>query len=221
MSTLRMAAIALVTTPLYLLLSVWGEGGFAPFFSKPAVVAVAAITLVAGLASVFTQGNLSTGEREDKTNRWVLLRPDPPGPARRLPAGPVRPRRLVALIDGEAVRWAGVALYAVGTVLRIVPVFILGRRFSGLVAIQPGHSLVTGGLYSRIRNPSYLGLIVLTLGWGLAFDAWVGVLPFAVLNDPAAGRRAGLRGADAGEPKFGDEFAAWRARTWRLIPGVY
>ena len=46
---------------------------------------------------------------------------------------------------GEGVRWIGVALYAVGGVLRLAPVFVLGRRFSGLVAIQPDHRLVTTG----------------------------------------------------------------------------
>ncbi|MCM3755760.1 hypothetical protein M3665_27965, partial [Bacillus licheniformis] len=54
--------------------------------------------------------------------------------------------------------------------------FVLGKRFSGLVAIQPGHTLVTGGIYSRIRNPSYLGLVVNSLGWALVFRSSVGVL---------------------------------------------
>ena len=48
--------------------------------------------------------------------------------------------------------------------MRIWPIFVLGRRFSGLVAIQPGHELVTDGIYGVIRHPSYLGLIVMTLG---------------------------------------------------------
>lgn len=218
MSTFRMAAIALVTTPLYLLLSVWGEGGFGPFLSKPAVVAVAAITLVAGLASVFTQGNLSTGEREDKANRWVLIALIPLGLlGGYLPA--LCDRQGWGLIDGDAVRWLGVGLYAAGTVLRIVPVFVLGRRFSGLVAIQPGHSLVTDGLYSRIRNPSYLGLIVLTLGWGLAFNAWIGVVLTVLMIPPLVARMDSEERMLASQ--FGDEFATWRARTWRLIPWVY
>ena len=49
-----------------------------------------------------------------------------------------------------------------GGALRIWPVFVLGRRFSGLVAIQPGHTLVTTGIYSVIRNPSYLGLLIIS-----------------------------------------------------------
>ena len=73
-------------------------------------------------------------------------------------------------------RWLGVVLFAAGGALRIAPTFVLGRRFSGLVAIQPGHELVTTGLYGTIRHPSYLGLILMMLGWALGFRSLVGVL---------------------------------------------
>jgi protein-S-isoprenylcysteine O-methyltransferase Ste14 len=46
-------------------------------------------------------------------------------------------------LDGDTTRWLGIALFAAGGALRLWPVFVLGRRFSGLVAIQPGHTLVT------------------------------------------------------------------------------
>ena len=79
-------------------------------------------------------------------------------------------------IDGDATRWLGLALFTVGGILRLWPVFVLGRRFSGLVAIQPGHTLVTSGIYGFIRHPSYLGLLIGALGWGLAFRSVIGVL---------------------------------------------
>jgi protein-S-isoprenylcysteine O-methyltransferase Ste14 len=122
-------------------------------------------------------------------------------------------------LGGEGVRWAGVLLYAAGGVLRLAPVFVLGRRFSGLVAIQPEHRLVSSGLYGVIRHPSYLGLFVLSLGWGLAFRSGVGVI-LAVLTLPVV-----LARIDAEErllsETFGAEYDAYRARTWRLVPYVY
>jgi protein-S-isoprenylcysteine O-methyltransferase Ste14 len=120
---------------------------------------------------------------------------------------------------GEGVRWVGFLLYSVGGVLRLAPVFVLGRRFSGLVAIQPEHRLVSSGLYGVIRHPSYLGLFVLALGWGLAFRAGVGVV-IAVLMLVVV-----LARIDAEErllsESFGAQYDAYRARTWRLIPYVY
>jgi protein-S-isoprenylcysteine O-methyltransferase Ste14 len=103
--------------------------------------------------------------------------------------------------------------------LRIWPVFVLGRRFSGLVAIQPGHTLVTSGVYGVIRHPSYLGLLVSSLGWGLAFRSGIGVLLAALLIPPLLGRiRAEERLL---REQFGAEYEAYRAQTSRLIPGVY
>ena len=66
--------------------------------------------------------------------------------------------------------------------------FVLGHRFSGLVAIQPGHTLVTHGLYGVIRNPSYLGLLIMTVGWGLVFRSGVGLLLAALFVPPLIAR---------------------------------
>ena len=126
----------------------------------------------------------------------------------------------ILTFGGEGVRWFGVALYALGGVLRLAPVFVLGRRFSGLVAIQPDHRLVTGGIYGVIRHPSYLGLFVNALGWGLAFRAGVG-RPHRRADAPCRACADRRRGAIASSETFGAEYDAYRARTWRLIPYVY
>src|ERR1035441_7348689 len=82
----------------------------------------------------------------------------------------------------------GAAVFSVGCGVRMWPVFVLGNRFSGLVAIQPGHALVTTGIYGVIRNPSYLGLLINSLGWGLAFRSGVGVLLTALIVPPLFAR---------------------------------
>ena len=97
--------------------------------------------------------------------------------------------------------------------------FVLGRRFSGLVAIQPGHRLVTDGIYGIIRHPSYLGMIVNMLGWALVFRSALGVLLVALTVAILIGR---IRSEEALlQSQFGPEYEAYRARTWRLIPGIY
>jgi protein-S-isoprenylcysteine O-methyltransferase Ste14 len=101
----------------------------------------------------------------------------------------------------------------------MVPVFVLGNRFSGLVAIQPGHTLVTTGVYCKVRNPSYLGLVLMNFGWAMAFNAWAGVLCAVLMIPPLIARINAEERMLASQ--FGDEFAAWKARTWRLIPWVY
>lgn len=61
-------------------------------------------------------------------------------------------------------RWTGVVICGAGGLLRLIPVYVLGRRFSGLVAIQENHKLETRGVYGLVRNPSYLGMMLTALG---------------------------------------------------------
>src|SRR5215203_6045042 len=172
---------------VYLGLAVLGWAGFAAFFAHPARIALAVVLVALTGAALFSQGNLSAGEREDRGNRWVIGAIGVIGLASAyVPA--YSDRTELWTLDGDAVRWIGVALFAAGGVLRLWPVFVLGRRFSGLVAIQPGHSLVTTGIYGIIRNPSYLGFIIASLGWDLAFRSWVGVLLTALTVPPLVAR---------------------------------
>lgn len=215
---LKLGLVSVLSTALFLGLAILGWGGLAPFFAHPARTAVAVITVALVVAALFTQGNLSPGEREDRANRWVL--------AVFLPIGLIggylpawSDRADFWTIDGDATRWLGVALFAIGGALRLWPVFVLGRRFSGLVAIQPGHRLVTDGIYGIIRHPSYLGMIVNMLGWALVFRSTLGVLLVALTVAILIGR---IRSEETLlRSQFGPEYDAYRARTWRLLPGLY
>ncbi|MGP0012462.1 methyltransferase family protein [Pseudomonas sp.] len=216
--SLRLAFFSIAATLGYLGLAVWGFGGWSAFVAQPALLALAVVTVLLAGSALFTEANLSPGVREDRGNRWVI------------PVIGALGLLLVGLVPwtarlgwwtfgGEGVRWFGVLLFAVGGVLRMWPVFVLGKRFSGLVAIQPGHRLVTTGLYRVLRNPSYLGLLVNSLGWALAFRSGVGVLLTALTLIPLIARMHSEEALLKAE--FGEEYEAYRARTWRLLPGVY
>jgi len=208
----------IVATAAYLGLAIFGRGGFAAFFSHPALTALAVVLILLTGAALFSRGNLSPGMREDRANRWVIPAFGLIGVlAAYLPA--YTDRKGFWILDGETIRWLGVILFATGGALRIWPVFMLGRRFSGLVAIQPGHTLVTGGVYGIIRHPSYLGLLVNSLGWALAFRSSVGVLLTALLIPALVARiRAEERLL---RTHFGGEYDAYCRRTSRLLPGLY
>ena len=192
--------------------------GFAAFFSHAALIALPVVLFVLSGVALFSGGNLSPGEREDRGNRWVLAAFGVIGLlAAYLPA--YTDRTDFWTIDGDAVRWLGVVLFAAGGALRIWPVFVLGHRFSGLVAIQPGHTLVTRGIYGVIRHPSYLGLLVNALGWALAFRSVVGVLLTALTIPPLLARiRAEEKLLRA---QFGDAYDLYQRRTSRLIPRIF
>jgi len=202
----------------YFGLAILAWGGIGAFFSHPPLVALAVVSVLLFAAAFFAGGNISPGVREDRSNRWVLTAFGVISFLLAwLPA--YTDRREIWIIDGDTVRWIGVALYAAGGALRLWPVYVLGNRFSGLVAIQPGHTLVTTGIYAIIRHPSYLGLLVNSLGWSLAFRSGVSVLltalTLATLLARIHAEERLLRS------QFGEEYAAYCARTSRLIPGIY
>lgn len=214
-------AIVLATllgTLFYLALAVFGYGGVAAFFSHPARIALAVVLFALSTAALFSGGNLNPGEYEDRDNRWVLTAFALLG----LLSGfvPAYTDRIdFWTMDGDTLRWTGVAVFAIGGALRLWPVFVLGRRFSGLVAIQPGHELVTTGIYGKVRNPSYLGLLISMLGWALAFRSVVGVLLALCMLPPLIARmRSEERLLRA---HFGVQYENYRKRTWRLIPWLY
>jgi protein-S-isoprenylcysteine O-methyltransferase Ste14 len=210
--------LVILGSAAYLGLAVIGWGSVTAFFSHPALIALAIVLFALSGVALFAGGNLSPGVREDRANRWVIVAFALIGlSAGFLPAW--TDRNDFWTLDGDAVRWLGVFLFAVGGALRIWPVFVLGHRFSGLVAIQAHHTLATSGVYGVIRHPSYLGLLANSLGWALTFRSAVGVLLTTLLIPPLVARIHAeeklLRS------QFGAQYDAYRARTSRLIPGIY
>jgi protein-S-isoprenylcysteine O-methyltransferase Ste14 len=202
----------------YLGLAVLGWGSFTAFFSHPALTAAVVIQCSLAIVALFAGGNLSPGVKEDRGNRWVLAAIIIPGLLQAwLPAW--TDRNEIWCVDGDTARWIGVGLLAAGGALRLWPVFVLGNRFSGLVAIQEGHTLVTKGIYSTIRNPSYLGLLIGGLGWSLAFRSWLGIFLTGLMIPPLVARMASEERLL--HDQFGADYDAYRARTARLVPGVY
>ncbi|MBV9431568.1 MAG: isoprenylcysteine carboxylmethyltransferase family protein [Hyphomicrobiales bacterium] len=218
MTVLTRVLATMISFVGYVALAVLGAGGIHRFLSHPPFVAAAIVLFVLSGTAVFTKGNLSSGEREDRENRWVLAVLVPLGILIGfLPA--YTDRRGFWTLDGDAIRWLGVMLFATGGALRLWPVFVLGRRFSGLVAIQEGHRLVTDGVYGVVRHPSYLGLLISSLGWVLVFRSGVGIILVAAMIAPLLAR---IRAEDRLlRSHFGSEYEAYSSRTAKLIPGVF
>jgi protein-S-isoprenylcysteine O-methyltransferase Ste14 len=213
-----LAVVTALSGVAYFGLAILGWGGFGPFFSHPPLIVLTIVGCVMFAIAPLSGGNISPGEREDRSNRWVLPVFGLLGLLSAwLPA--YTDRHEFWTIDGDGIRWIGIVLFAGGGALRMWPVFVLGHRFSGLVAIQPGHQLVTSGIYRVVRHPSYLGLLIGSLGWALAFRSGVGVLLVACMFAPLLARMRAEE--NLLRSHFGAQYDAYSARTSRLIPGIY
>ncbi len=106
-------------------------------------------------------------------------------------------------------RWTGLALGVVGLAGVIVARYTLGRSFS---VTPQARTLVTTGIYSRIRNPIYISAEILLIGiaimlWKLSLLlVFLVVIPMQIWRARSEARVL--------EEKFGDEYRAYRRRTW-------
>jgi protein-S-isoprenylcysteine O-methyltransferase Ste14 len=126
-------------------------------------------------------------------------------PSLRTP-GPVRVVGLVAM-------WLGLAL-------RGWAVAALGSAFRTTVEVDRGQGVVSTGPYARIRHPSYTGLLLILAGLGLAMGNWLAAAICVAVPLPAVLRRIAVEEAELTRV-LGDPYRRYRARTSRLVPGVW
>jgi protein-S-isoprenylcysteine O-methyltransferase Ste14 len=194
----------------------WGDWSF---FAHPARREFVVATIVLSVAACFSGTScLSSGkavslESKRIIPRFILLF------LFMTVIPPYCDRRDFWVIDGDTARYLGLALYWIGSVIRLVAIFVLGRRFSGFVAIQEDHKLETGSIYKYIRHPSYAGLLIATIGWTLVFRSVIGLvlnlILFLLLLIRMTDEEKFL------ENEFGDEYRSYQKKTWRLVPFVY
>jgi protein-S-isoprenylcysteine O-methyltransferase Ste14 len=129
--------------------------------------------------------------------------------------------RVAALPDG-AWPWliTGVALTWAGLLLRLWSIGTLGRYFQCTVMVHENQSVIDTGPYRHIRHPSYTGMLLITLGLGVALGNWLSVAVCVAL--PLAGLLTRISVEEAVlERELGEPYRRYEARTHRLVPGVW
>lgn len=120
----------------------------------------------------------------------------------------------------QALRWAGLGLFAAGLALRWYSMAYLGRLFTYDVAIAADHRVVDSGPYRLIRHPAYTGSLLSFVGLGVyggnALSLLLLVAPIAL----AFLHRIAIEEA-ALESALGSRYVDYEGRTKRLIPFVY
>ncbi|MEY3028754.1 MAG: hypothetical protein RL198_151 [Actinomycetota bacterium] len=118
----------------------------------------------------------------------------------------------------EALGWLGGALAVIGVAIALVAGFGLGSSLTASPIPRARASLVTTGLYSRVRHPIYFGILL--AGFGILLDAgyWpqliILLMLWLVLKTKADFEESLLR------QRFPD-YAAYAQRTPQLIPRIF
>jgi protein-S-isoprenylcysteine O-methyltransferase Ste14 len=204
---------------LFLLLMVMGWGDVRGFFAHPVRLGVVLLHLIMIPVMTFATSGRSKGMRHapDWKPFFPLLVFHSLFTAFVMPY--MDARGIWVLPGGEGTRWAGLAVLALGVALRLGPMLELGRRFVSVVALQPDHALHTRGFYGPVRHPSYLGILLMDLGFAGVFRSTVALLLMPVVFWMFK-RRMDVEERFMTE-QFPGQYREYMGRTARLLPGVY
>jgi len=96
----------------------------------------------------------------------------------------------------------------------------LGRAWSITLEVREQHALITHGIYEKLRHPMYASFWLWAISQALLLPNWVaglsGIVGFGTLFFARVGYEERMM-----LETFGDEYRAYMARTYRLIPGIY
>jgi protein-S-isoprenylcysteine O-methyltransferase Ste14 len=109
-------------------------------------------------------------------------------------------------------------LVVAGVALACWSRYVLGRNWSSVVQIKRGHDLIETGPYRHVRHPIYTGILVAFIGTALKEGDVRCIFAFAILF-ASFWRKLRMEERMLGDA-FGPAYAAYRARTKALVPGI-
>ena len=121
---------------------------------------------------------------------------------------------------GELPDWifyVGISLMFLGVLVRQYAIAILGRFFSLSVQIAEDHKIVDKGPYRLVRHPSYTGVLITSIGLGLAVQSLGALLVLLLFFGISFGYRMYVEERTL-LSALGQDYASYMKRTKRLIP---
>ncbi len=114
----------------------------------------------------------------------------------------------------------GLFLIIIGLIIRWASILQLKKAFTVDVAIGTEQKLKTDGLYKVIRHPSYLGLLLIMVGFSIAMNSLISILLVTIPMFLAIHYRIIVE-EKALTVGFGEAYKSYKTKTKRLIPWIY
>jgi len=120
----------------------------------------------------------------------------------------------------SVVFWIGIVVVALGFILRHWSIIVLGRYFRTTIELEKGQRVVQKGPYKYMRHPSYAGIILFFIGYGLLSKNWLSLVVAACLPTVSLVYRIQIEEKALVEG-LGAEYATYQRKTKKLIPGIW
>jgi protein-S-isoprenylcysteine O-methyltransferase Ste14 len=116
--------------------------------------------------------------------------------------------------------WAGIVTMCFGFLLRHWSIYVLGKYFRTTVELDRDHKVIRTGPYKYIRHPSYSGMILFCIGYGLVAQNWLSLI--AAILFPTVSLLYRIHIEEAALVKgIGGQYEEYQRKTKRLIPLVW
>jgi protein-S-isoprenylcysteine O-methyltransferase Ste14 len=114
----------------------------------------------------------------------------------------------------------GLLIILIGFTIRWMAIIQLKKAFTVDVAIGTEQKLKTNGMYKYIRHPSYLGLLLIMIGFSICMNTIRSVIIIAIPMLLVLLYRISVE-EEALIDAFGESYTSYKNRTKKIIPWVY
>jgi hypothetical protein len=148
----RIIIISTASVIVQLALTILAWGDWARFFSNPARTWLVIGSFLLLIAAWFSgSSGISSGEKHSAASKTILYAFGLVLALMTL-VPPYCDRRDIWVIDGDTARYFGLFLFFAGSIFRLAAVFVLGRRFSGLVARNSPSTFASSSSSNSLNN---------------------------------------------------------------------
>jgi len=124
-----------------------------------------------------------------------------------------------SLLSG-LIGWIGLSVMLFGLALHVWSMRVLGTSYSRTLRTTEEQQIVDRGPYRLIRHPGYLASILIWAGAALGIANWIAVLVVTALIAGVYVYRINVEETML-LATFGEKYAQYKKRSWRLLPLFY
>jgi protein-S-isoprenylcysteine O-methyltransferase Ste14 len=187
----------------------------------PKIIIIIAVSYLYGFFEVFLnlrqRSKIKVTTSSDKGSLWLLYGLITLGYALSFAIGATKIGRIYPWNTFFA---AGMALFAIGFIIRIYSILTLKQYFTYTVAKVENHKIIETGLYRFIRHPGYLGQLMIFLGISISISNWFSILLMMIPVTLGYLYRIKVEEKFMSE-QLGEDYLNYQEHTKKIIPLIY